>query len=138
MIKILKITMLIAFLIFGIFLVWFFVPTYKHSYYHSLDGKVTITSINYDGQTYITYGKYDKNEIPENYIRPQYAGVNSGFETMLYFKADTAILYARYGKFDSIGVNDKLKVKVFDKPGIDLLFLQMLDDQSGQYQLLHD
>lgn len=113
-------------------------PTFKHTYFKSKNGQVTITSINYDGQTYITYGKYERNRIPDNYIKPIYAGVNDGFEAILYFEGDTAILYARYGRFDSIGTNNKLKVKKFDRPGIDTLFVQMLNDSSGQYQLLHD
>jgi hypothetical protein len=133
-----KITLFIVYLLTAALLIWFFVPTYKHSYYRSANGRVTVTSINYDGQTYITYGKYSKNDLPENYIRPLYAGFNSGFEAMLYFEGDTGILYSRYGAYDSVGVNNKLKVKVFNKAGDDPLFLQMLDDNSGKYHLLHD
>jgi hypothetical protein len=95
-----------------------------------------ITRVDYDGKTYFTYGKFDSDTIPTNYIKPEFSGFNSGFEIILYFENDTAYLYAHYGQFSKKGNDKMLKVKVYDGYGNDPLFNEMKRDNSGKYQII--
>ena len=113
-------------------------PKYKFTYFKSPDKKHIVTRVDYDGKTYFTYGKYESKNIPRNYISPDYAGFNSGFELFLFFEGDTATLYAQYGTFTSIGNNYKLKSEVFNGYGNDSAFLTMKNDNTGKYYFLTD
>ena len=126
------------FLSLVIIIVSWLVPEYEHTFLLSEDGRYTVTRVNYDGQTYFTYGKHESNSIPRNYVRPQISGVTDGFEVILYFEQDTAVFYAHYGQFEKVGNNKKLKVKVYEGYGNDPLYYQMKYDDTGKYKVLHD
>jgi len=111
-------------------------PSYEHTYLKSQDGKNIVTRLDYDGKTYFTYGKYDADAIPENYIKPEFSGFSSGFEVILYFENDTAYLYAHYGQFTQKGVEKRLKVKVYDGYGNDPIFNDMKNDNTGKYLVI--
>lgn len=97
-----------------------------------------MTRVDYDGKTYFTYGKYGFKSIPNNYISPDYSGINSGFELILYFDRDSAFLYAHNGTFTIIGKNDRLKSNVYKGYGNDPIFFNMKNDNTGKYHFLTD
>ncbi|MBL4675613.1 MAG: hypothetical protein JKY70_05325 [Mucilaginibacter sp.] len=119
-----------------------FVPHYNYSYYQSPDKLSTVTKIDYDGHTYITYGRFSADSIPENYIQPRYAGIGSGFEAILYFEKGNAIIYANTGVFDSVGINKGLHVISHEYLGWDTLYRRIQSElfygNSEKYQVIHN
>ncbi|MCC9138775.1 hypothetical protein ACFSKU_08725 [Pontibacter silvestris] len=97
-----------------------------------------MTRIDHNGATYFTYGFYEENNIPDDYIQPIYSGINSGFEVILFWERDTAVIYAHYGRFDRSGKHPKLALRIYEGVGNDPLFYKMKKDSTGNYKVLHD
>lgn len=130
----------VVFFVGALIVFWFIQmsPKYELTYLRSPNSRHTVTRIDYDGGTYFTYGMHKTNNIPDSYIQPLYSGINSGFEAIFYFKGDTAMIYAHYGRFKSVGKNSLIKFKVYEGYGNDPLYYKMKYDKSGLYTVIHN
>ena len=84
---------------------------YKFEYIQTVGNPDTVTrievnSIKSGNNTYFTLGKYNKKEIPESYIKPNYSGFTSGFEIIINWENDTCNFNYYTGDF-SVSNNAK-------------------------------
>jgi len=107
---------------------------YKFEYIQTVGNPDTVTrievnSIKSGNNTYFTLGKYNKKEIPESYIKPNYSGFTSGFEIIINWENDTCNFNYYTGDF-SVSNNAKdFKVrKVTVKQ-----FMRMKMDTTGYF-----
>lgn len=52
---------------------------------------VTITRVENGNINYFYYGRFDKGEYPDNYIKSEYSGLNSGMQAYLVFNKNKTV-----------------------------------------------
>jgi hypothetical protein len=74
---------------------------------------VTITRVDNGNQNYFYYGRFDKGIYPENPLKSDYSGLNSGMQAYLIFKPNNEVEVLNImGAFDDQKASNFLRLKV--------------------------
>jgi hypothetical protein len=123
-----------------------FLPKYKFIYIYSSDKRNVITQIERHKlgknkfKTIFTPGKYNKKEIPDVKIVPQYnSGLTDGFTMILEWRQDTAIIYSYNYECITRNLTNKFrykKMRSFSKE--DSILDRRQKKDSNNFILLHN